>query len=115
MIHAYSGSAEMIPTWTRLGGYLSFGCSLTRPGNHRGHKAARATPADRLLLETDSPDIPPDPNFTVPGLPPLEKGAPNEPCHLPLALHALANARETDPEVLTEQLLFNTRTFFQLP
>jgi TatD DNase family protein len=59
VVHSYSGSAEMIPSLQAYGLYFSFSCSITRSGHTRGHRALQAVPRDRLLIETDSPDIPP--------------------------------------------------------
>jgi TatD DNase family protein len=59
VIHSYSGSAEMIPALQAYRLYFSFSCSITRSGHTRGRRALKAVPRDRLLIETDSPDIPP--------------------------------------------------------
>lgn len=55
VVHAYSGSAELVPKYVALGLSISFGPSITRSGT-RAAKAARAVPDARLLLETDAPD-----------------------------------------------------------
>jgi TatD DNase family protein len=60
VLHSYSGTAELVPRYVRLN--LSFGYSATvcRESAHKAHRALRATPLDRLLLETDAPDrLPP--------------------------------------------------------
>ncbi|QAT17987.1 putative deoxyribonuclease YjjV [Candidatus Velamenicoccus archaeovorus] len=79
VIHSYSGSAEMVPSLQIYGLYFSFSCSITRSGNTRGRRALQAVPRDRLLIETDSPDIPPA------GLTGL-----NEPSHLLLVAQAVS-------------------------
>ncbi len=71
LIHSYSGSAEMIPSLQAYGLYFSFSCSITRSGNTRARRALKAVPKDRLLIETDSPDIPPTGSTAL-----------NEPSHL---------------------------------
>jgi len=59
VVHAFSGSAELVDALAPRGFYFSMGRSLTY---HRSRKRdtvlARVYP-DRLLLETDSPDMPP--------------------------------------------------------
>ena len=94
LIHSYSGSPETIAWLQERGVYVSFSCSLTRSGNTRGHRSAAAARADRLLVETDSPDIPPVPE---PGVTPLlHDGRPlNEPANLGRVARALASVRET--------------------
>ena len=63
VIHAFSGTAEQMLTCVELGFYISFAGSVT----YRNAKfsslweAARQTPADRLLIETDTPFMVPHP------------------------------------------------------
>ncbi|MBN1269067.1 MAG: TatD family hydrolase, partial [Kiritimatiellae bacterium] len=57
IFHAYSGSPELVRPLVELGGFISFSGSITRSGNKRGHRSAREVPADRLLIETDAPDM----------------------------------------------------------
>ncbi len=59
ILHSYSGSAEIIPQLTKLNSFFSFSCALTYPENQRAAGAVRATPIERLLIETDTPDISP--------------------------------------------------------
>ena len=62
-IHAFSGDAEQMFACVELGFYISFAGSVT----YRNAKfsslweAARQTPADRLLIETDAPFMIPHP------------------------------------------------------
>jgi TatD DNase family protein len=58
-IHSYSGALDLIPQLERLNVLFSFSGSITHDRNKRGALAAAAVPDDRLLIETDSPDIPP--------------------------------------------------------
>ena len=57
VIHSWSGSAEMVREFETLGAYISFSGSVTRPDNKKVGKAVQAVSRDRLVLETDSPDI----------------------------------------------------------
>lgn len=59
IIHSYGGSIELIDELRKFGVMFSFSGSVTFPNNRRGRKAAAAVPEEHLLLETDSPDIPP--------------------------------------------------------
>ena len=56
VVHAYSGSAELVQRYVSLGLHVSIGPSVLREGARKPLEAARAVPADRLLLETDAPD-----------------------------------------------------------
>lgn len=53
--HSFSASREVMAECLRLGLYLSFSGMVTRANSRRAREAARLTPADRLLLETDAP------------------------------------------------------------
>ncbi len=54
MLHAYSGSEELIPELIKLNGWFSFGEAVMNPKAKRARAAVIAVPADRLLIETDS-------------------------------------------------------------
>lgn len=95
VLHSYSGSAELVPRFERLGFFISFSGAFTRPGNIRGPKALGSVSEDRLLLETDSPDIAP-------------AGGRGEPCDLPLAAAAAAAIRGVSLEYLAETVLRNS-------
>lgn len=64
VLHSYSGPAELVPDFVRLGLYLSFGGQVTNPKAVKVHKAVAVTPAARLLVESDGPDQPPFPRIT---------------------------------------------------
>ncbi len=57
VIHSWSGSVEMVKIFEDLGAYISFSGSVTRDNNKKAHKACKAVSRERLLIETDSPDI----------------------------------------------------------
>ncbi|MCD4742389.1 MAG: TatD family hydrolase [Desulfobacteraceae bacterium] len=57
LIHSYSGSADMIPIFEKYGFYISFSGSTTRPNANKVKKALKAVSENRMLVETDSPDI----------------------------------------------------------
>lgn len=64
VLHSYSGPAELVPDFVRLGLYLSFGGQVTNPKAAKVHRAVSVTPAARLLVESDGPDQPPFPRIT---------------------------------------------------
>jgi len=100
VIHAFSGSAEQAKIAIRHGFHLSFACSLMNPKNKRARKAVMTVPLERLLLETDSPDIAPTP------------GTLNEPANLIHLFNAVVELMGTAPETLEKQLENNaTRVF----
>jgi len=109
VIHSFSGSAEVAQSLQRLGLHLSFSCSLANPANKRAAKAVAAVSLDRLLLETDAPDIPPR------HLPEYREGRLNEPANIRLVAEAAARARGQDEGVVAEHAHANaTRIFGRL-
>lgn len=60
VMHCYSGSAEMISLYADLGLYISFSGVITFKNSNK-QAVVEATPIDRLLVETDSPYLAPQP------------------------------------------------------
>lgn len=102
LVHSYSGSVDLIPSLAARGSYFSFSGSITWPNNKRGQLAIKAVPADRLLLETDAPDLLPY------GLP---SGQLNEPANLQFVLATAAALREVSPLELARQTTANAKRF----
>ena len=59
MVHAFAASPEVARQWVDKGLHLSFGALLTNPEARRARAAAAVVPLDRLLVESDAPDQPP--------------------------------------------------------
>jgi TatD DNase family protein len=102
LIHAYSGDAELVPGFEKMGLSLSFGGTVTRLHNRRGHAALQRVSVDRLLIETDSPDLTPAGCNT-----PL-----NEPANLPVVARQAAMLRQITIEELTRQTSLNAKIVF---
>ncbi|MGD9874530.1 MAG: TatD family hydrolase [Kiritimatiellia bacterium] len=105
MVHSYSGGTELMHPLAELGAYFSFSGSITLTNNRKGLKSVAACPADRLLLETDAPDIPPL-------LPDGTRAEMSEPANLPLALRAAAAARGVSEVDLAAQVWENSCRFY---
>jgi TatD DNase family protein len=84
--------------------YVSFAGNVTYPKAEELRDAARAVPADRLLVETDSPYLAPQPR----------RGRPNEPANVVHTAAALAEVRRADPAALAAQLDANATAAFAL-
>lgn len=101
LLHAFGGAAELIPELVELNCWFSFCGSVANPNARRIRSAAVAVPADRLLIETDSPD------FTPPGGQP-----PNEPAKLVQVAKIVAELRGISPDKLAELTFANATRFF---
>jgi TatD DNase family protein len=102
LIHCFGGSAETALELVRRGAYISFSGSITRPNNRKAGPAMQAVPADRILIETDAPDI----------LPHGLDADDNEPAFLPLTLARAAELRGVSKESLAELTCRNAERFF---
>lgn len=68
LIHSYGGSAEMIPVFSKLGAYFSFSGYFAHERKASQREVFKQIPLERLLLETDAPDmLPPRELQVVPG------------------------------------------------
>jgi TatD DNase family protein len=108
--HCFTGEAAELRAYLDLGlhiGITGWICDERR-GRHL-LELVKEIPADRLLLETDSPYLTPR------DLQPQPKARRNEPAHLPHILRAVARARREDPEALAQTTSRNARALFGLP
>ncbi len=107
MVHAYSGAPELVAPLTAAGGYLSFAGRVTFSGNTRGRRSLLAVPADRLLVETDAPDLTP----MLAGVAPNRESV-NEPANLAVVLATVAELRGQTLQAVAAQTAANARRLF---
>jgi TatD DNase family protein len=88
IMHCFSGDAEQAAIAVALGFHLSFGGIVTFPKAADVQDAARHTPTDRLLIETDAPYLAPVPN----------RGKRNEPAYIVNTARKLAELRGVTAE-----------------
>ena len=103
VLHCFS-APELLPVALERGYYLSFAGNVTYPKADDLREAARAVPGERLLAETDSPYLAPQPR----------RGRPNEPANVVHTVAALAEARGEDPADLAARLDANASAAFGL-
>lgn len=115
VVHAYSGSVESLDWILAVGGSISFAGPVVSDRNRRIRAAAQAVPVDRLLVETDAPDLMPRlPGESAPESAAPAAEGPNEPALLPLILRAVADLRGVTPEEIAEMTWQNARRLFSL-
>ena len=61
LLHCYSHSAEQSEAFVKTGGYFSFGGTATFDNSRKTVKSVARIPSDRILTETDSPYLAPEP------------------------------------------------------
>jgi TatD DNase family protein len=92
--HAFNGSLQQAQEFVRLGFKLGFGGTLTYERALQVRRLATALPLDALVLETDSPDIPPHWLYrTAEQRAAGEPQGRNEPGELPRIAQVLAQLR----------------------
>ncbi len=86
VLHCFSGDEAFAVECVKRGYVLSFAGTVTFKNAPQLREAARVTPLDQLLVETDAPYLTPMPY----------RGRPNAPYLIPLTVRALAAAKEAD-------------------
>jgi TatD DNase family protein len=103
ILHCFS-SPGLLRSALERGYFVSFAGNVTYPNAYDIRAAAREIPGDRLLAETDSPYLSPQPR----------RGRPNEPANLVHTVAALAELRGIEPDELAAQLDRNANAAFGL-
>lgn len=103
LFHCYTGDVATMETIVGRGGYVSIPGIVTFKNGDVMREVAARCPADRLLIETDSPFLTPAPH----------RGKRNEPAYVALVAAKVAEVRGTTTEALGELAAANTRRFFR--
>jgi TatD DNase family protein len=103
ILHCFS-SPGLLPAALERGYFVSFAGNVTYPRASDLREAAAAVPDDRLLVETDSPYLAPQP----------VRGRPNEPAYLVHTVAALAEVRGDEPDELAARTHANAAAAFAL-
>jgi len=104
VLHCFA-SHHLLPTALEGGWYVSFAGNVTFPKAGDLRLAATQVPAERVLAETDSPYLAPQP----------VRGRRNEPAYVMHTLAALASARREEPAELESRIERNAAECFRLP
>lgn len=104
LFHCFSGNAAQAARALALGGLLGFDGPITYRKNEALRAIAAETPADRIVVETDSPYLSPEPF----------RGKPNRPAHVKFVNAALAAARGIGADACADLTTANAIRFFQL-
>ena len=113
LLHAYGGPAEMVRGLLDHGAYFSFSPSFLHERKSAQREIFRTLPAERILVETDAPDLAPPPEKNPHPLAD-ENGKPlNHPANIALAYDALAEIRGTTRDELASVAGKNFARLFQ--
>lgn len=103
VMHCYSYSSELVEDFVKLGFYFSFGGTATFKNANKVKKSVEAVPTDRILTETDSPYLTPEP---------FRGTFPNEPKNIPYILEKIAEIKNVNKEELEKTVFENAKKLF---
>lgn len=102
--HCYSGGVEDAKTLMKLGWMISFTGSITFKNARRALEVIDLLPIDRMMIETDSPYMSPEPF----------RGRRNDSGRVHLVAEAIARRKGLDPEEVARITLENGKRFFRI-
>jgi TatD DNase family protein len=103
--HSFSGDAKMAKRCVDMGFYISFTGNITYKPNDKtleAYKIIKETPLTNLLLETDTPYLPPVPY----------RGKRNEPAYLKYSAQKIAELKEVSIDEVARVTSDNARRLF---
>jgi len=102
ILHCFTGTLAHAQRGLDLGFYISFAGNSTYPKTQNLRDVAREIPLDRILIETDSPYLAPQPY----------RGKRNEPAYVVEVAKTLAAVRNLAPEEVAAATAANFRRLF---
>ena len=102
--HCYSGGVEDAKTLMKLGWMISFTGSITFKNARRALEVIDLLPLDRMMIETDSPYMSPEPF----------RGRRNDSGRVHLVAEAITRRKGLDPEEVARITLENGKRFFRI-
>lgn len=105
-MHSFTGDKKLATECLDLGLHISFAGMVTFKKSDDLREVAKLVPEDRLLVETDSPYLSPEP---------FRGKRPNEPARVEHTLRCLADVRGVTAEHLARVTTENAKRLLQLP
>jgi TatD DNase family protein len=102
VLHCFSGDAGVAQECVERGYFLSFAANITYPKNEHLRAAVAAVPLDRVLVETDSPFLSPQPT----------RGRDNEPANVRSVIEEIARVRGGSFDRVRDATATNARAAF---
>lgn len=104
VVHCFDGSAAQAQGFLELGMLISVTAMLTYPKNEVLRAVVEDLPLTSLMIETDSPFLPPQ----------TLRGQRNDPRNVIAVAEAIAELKKTSLKEVLEQTTHNATTFFNL-
>lgn len=104
VIHCYSYSPELAKEYVAMGFYIGIGGVVTFKNAKKLVETVAQIPLERILVETDSPYLCPEPN----------RGKRNDSSQIRYVIDRIADIRGIAPEEVEKQTEMNARKMFRL-
>lgn len=111
LLHSYGGPAEMVAEFLEMGAWFSISGYFFRPGKESKREVFRTIPLERLLIETDAPDMALPSELCQYPVPGDAEGKRNHPANLGAVHAAVAELRGMAIGDLTECVARNFRAW----
>lgn len=102
VLHCYSGSLELAREYLKMGFYISFAGPVTFKNARVPKEVVKSIPLDRMLVETDSPYLTPEP----------KRGKRNEPLNVRYVAAMIAELKEISFDEVAIATSENTKKLF---
>lgn len=112
LLHSYGGPVEMVDAFAALGARFSFSGFFAIDAKSKKREAFERVPLDRLLIETDAPDMVGPEELLAETLRDKDGRVINSPLNLPRIYKYVAGIRAMRLETLTEIVAENFESFF---
>ncbi len=112
LLHSYGGPAEMIPSFVALGARFSLSPYFGHPRKAAQLAVFRSVPLDRLLAETDAPDMWPPAELNAHPLQSAQGTTLNHPANLRVSYELLAQVRSMPVDELQGIIAANYAALF---
>jgi TatD DNase family protein len=114
LLHSYGGPQEMVADFAKLGAMFSFSGYFLEERKAATRDAFAAVPIERLLIETDAPDMP-LPEALLTATLPSNAGSKrlNHPANLPVIYLEMAKLCKLDENTVVQQVALNFGKLFR--
>ncbi|MBE7035531.1 MAG: TatD family deoxyribonuclease [Ruminococcaceae bacterium] len=102
VLHCFSGSVQMMQELVSMGFYISFAGPVTFKNGKKAKEVAALVPLDRILIETDSPYLTPEPH----------RGERNDSSMVRFVCQELAQIRGLSEAEMAQITMENGKRFF---
>lgn len=102
IIHSFNGDTEWLNKFLNLGMVVSYSGVATFKKTKEIHEAAKNTPMDKFLVETDAPYLAPEPL----------RGTQNEPANTLYTVEAIARYKDINPDEVAQATYQNALRVF---